>query len=264
MNNVKVSSLIIVASDVHLGYQNSNRQHFLNFLEEVCKPLGSDDHLVLLGDILDFWRRNNVTVAMENELVFNVLLSLNSKIHYIVGNHDYTLITLKLPNQQFFDVRKNLRLEEGGIPYNFIHGYQLEALAVFEPLTIEEYESLCVSLCQRTGDFIGDILSVLWDTIHLSFKKGDKRQRTISSIAEVPESRRDMHKVEQLARSSIRDLFLGLSKNERLIFGHTHRPFVEENVANSGSWVSDAAVQNTYLKIGQGKMELKIYQRKEH
>ncbi len=253
--------MILVASDVHLGYQNSNRQLFLNFLEEVCRPLGSEDHLVLLGDILDFWRRNNVAVAIENEVIFKVLESLKAKVHYVVGNHDYTLITLKLPEHQFFDVRKSFRLEVDGVSYNFIHGYQLEALAVFEPLTIEEYESLCVSLCQRTGDFIGDILSVLWDTIHLSFKKGDRRQQTIRSITEVPESRRDMHRVEQLARSSVRDLFLGLSRNERLVFGHTHRPFIEDTVANTGSWVSDAEVQNTYITIENGKMELKIYRK---
>jgi len=255
--------LILAASDVHLGYQNSNRQDFLSFLEEVCKQLGQDDHLVLLGDILDFWRRNNVTVAIENELVFNTLASLDAKIHYVIGNHDYSLINLELPNNQFLDVRKTLKLEESGHSYNFIHGYQLEALAVFEPLTIEEYESLCISLCQRTGDFVGDILSILWETIHLSFKKGDKRHKTISSIVDVPESRRDMHKVEQLARSSVRNLFLGLSKNERLIFGHTHRPFIEDDVANTGSWVSDSQVQNTYLKIENGKMELITYQKKE-
>jgi len=245
----------------HLGYQESNRQSFLNFLEEICRPLGPEDSLVLLGDILDFWRRNNVAVAIENELIFETMESLKAKVHYIVGNHDYTLITLKLPENQFFNVKKTLRLEDNGISYNFIHGYQLEALAVFEPLTIEEYESLCVSLCQRTGDFIGDILSVLWDTIHLSFKKGDKRQQTMRSITEVPESRRDMHRVEQLARSSVKDLFLGLSWDSKLIFGHTHRPFVEDNVANTGSWVSDAKMQNTYLEIEGGKMELKTYNR---
>ena len=156
-----VNNLILVVSDVHLGYQKSNRRDFLNFLEEVCKPLDQDDHLVLLGDILDFWRRNNVTVALENELIFKTLQSLKSKVHYIVGNHDYSLITLRLPESQFFDVRKSIRIEDNEIPYNFIHGYQLEVLAIFEPLTIGEYESLCISLCQRTGDFIGDILSVL-------------------------------------------------------------------------------------------------------
>jgi len=252
--------LIVVVSDVHLGYRNSNRQLFLKFLEEICKPLGPDDHLILLGDILDFWRRNNVLVAIENEIIFKTLESLNSKIHYIVGNHDYTLITLKLPENQYFNVVKTLRIRDGGATYNFIHGYQLEVLALLEPLTIEEYESICISLCQRTGDFIGDILSVLWDTLHLSFKKGDRRQKAISSITEVPESRRDMHRVEQLAKSSVKDLFLGLERGARLIFGHTHRPFIDGNVANSGSWVSDATIQNTYITIENGNMELKVYQ----
>ena len=79
---MRVNNLILAVSDVHLGYQESNRRDFLSFLKEVCKPLGPDDHLVLLGDILDFWRRNNVTVAIENQLIFKTLESLKSKVHY--------------------------------------------------------------------------------------------------------------------------------------------------------------------------------------
>jgi predicted phosphodiesterase len=71
-----------------------------------------------------------------------------------------------------------------------------------------------------------------------------------------------MHRVDQLARSSARHLFLGLGKDDNLIFGHTHRPFVDEHVANTGSWVSDSQVQNTYLIVDEGKMRLKHFESK--
>jgi predicted phosphodiesterase len=43
--------------------------------------------------------------------------------------------------------------------------------------------------------------------------------------------------------------------NQVLVFGHTHRPFVnkKENVANTGSWVTDAAdYYNTYVELQRG------------
>lgn len=247
--------MILAVSDVHLGYGASNSRAFKEFLSSRCKSLGKNDVLVLLGDIFDFWRRNNVAVALENENVFSMLENLDATIHYVVGNHDYTLVDLKAVDRPF-DVSKDLRLENGGKTFNFIHGYQLEVLANLEPLTIKEYEELCISLCLRTGDFFGDILSILWDMLHLSFKKGDRRKNAIHSISDVPESRKNMDKVRQLATSRVKDLFLGLGKDEILVFGHIHRPFIDGRTANTGCWVSDAATQNTYLEIDNGEMKL--------
>jgi UDP-2,3-diacylglucosamine pyrophosphatase LpxH len=215
---------------------------------------------VLLGDIFDFWRRNNVEVALENESLFSILESLEATIHYIIGNHDYTLVDLKAVDKPF-DVSKELKLENGGKIFSFIHGYQLEVLANLEPLTIREYEDLCVSLCLRTGDFFGDVLSIMWDMLHLSFKKGDRRKNAINSISDVPESRKNMDRVRQFSVSRVKDLFLGLGKEETLVFGHTHRPFIHERTANTGCWVSDAEKQNTYIEIENGEMKLFNYEK---
>ncbi|MGA8903990.1 MAG: hypothetical protein WB661_03160, partial [Candidatus Bathyarchaeia archaeon] len=48
---------------------------------------------------------------------------------------------------------------------------------------------------------------------------------------------------------------------EVLIFGHTHVPFVNkaENVANTGSWVKDAAIHNTYVELSDGKPRLFVF-----
>jgi len=251
--------LIIAASDIHLGYDHVNKEPFMKFLDEIGKSLGRSDHFIPLGDIFDFWRRNNVAVVLENEDIVEKLESLTANMHYIPGNHDFTFARLNPSGTRPFNVQKILTLQDDGNTFSFMHGYQLEVLANLEPLTIEEYEELCVSLCQRTGDFIGDLLSFLWDSIHLSFKRGDKRRDMVQSIGEMPEKRKDMHKIDRLARSRVKDLFLGLGKDDRFIFGHTHRPFLDGSVANVGCWVSDAAVQNTYLKIENGEMQLLQY-----
>ena len=84
--------MIIAVSDVHLGYDKCNLNDFLRFLNE-CDSAGID-HLILLGDILDFWRKNNAEVVTEkkNAEILAKLAKLNVKnIHYVVGNHDYYL-----------------------------------------------------------------------------------------------------------------------------------------------------------------------------
>jgi len=57
----------------------------------------------------------------------------------------------------------------------------------------------------------------------------------------------------------VKDLFLGLGKDETLVFGHIHRPFILERTANTGCWVSDAEKQNTYVEIDNGEMKLQSY-----
>ena len=49
--------MIVAVSDVHLGHKDEGKQErFLEFLDR-CDT-GEIDHLVLLGDIFDFWRRS--------------------------------------------------------------------------------------------------------------------------------------------------------------------------------------------------------------
>jgi predicted phosphodiesterase len=46
-----------------------------------------------------------------------------------------------------------------------------------------------------------------------------------------------------------------------LVFGHTHRPFVntDNNVVNAGSWVSDADITNTFVELEGNKIRLQQY-----
>ena len=80
--------MIVVVSDVHLGYSGADT-YFLDFLESfIAKE--RVDHLVMAGDIIDFWRRSIDNVLAESKQICQVLEHLTRKtaLHYICGNHD--------------------------------------------------------------------------------------------------------------------------------------------------------------------------------
>ena len=90
---------IVVVSDVHLGYEKSDRDNFQIFLEsETISKLNDKDHFVLLGDIVDFWRNQNSDIFLDekNKNILSKLvdISLQTNTYYIIGNHDYSMINL--------------------------------------------------------------------------------------------------------------------------------------------------------------------------
>ena len=94
---------VIVASDQHLGSANSDKTAFNAFLDS----LRQDDqltHFVLLGDVVDMWRRDASGVFLENYDTISKILALQSKavqVFYIAGNHDYHVLSLQLPSYPF-------------------------------------------------------------------------------------------------------------------------------------------------------------------
>jgi len=256
--------MIIVVSDIHLGHEKSNHEDFLVFLKSELVKLDKNDHLVLLGDILEFWRGQNVQAALENKEIFEELNKLNQRthVHYIIGNHDYSILKLYENSKKFpfVKVTKNLRIPDNGTNYYFVHGYELDVFARLEPMTIEEYEKTCQDLCDRTEEVIGAILSNLWKVIKAIGNFGSDTKEAILSIQDPPEERKNMGKIRLLAESpEVRSIFLGMDYSEFLLFGHTHKPFcnIEKKVANTGSWVGDGDDVNTFVQISSGKVELK-------
>jgi UDP-2,3-diacylglucosamine pyrophosphatase LpxH len=251
--------MIIVVSDVHLGYDKCNRGDFLRFLDD-CRSIDID-HLVLLGDIMDFWRKNDAEIITNDAGVLAKLTNLNVRnIHYIPGNHDYYLLRL---NERYagnypFTVSKYLRLEDDGCKFYFIHGYELEVLANLEPLSIEEYEKFSEMLC-FSGDVLGWFYSHLWSFLQGAESVGGR----IRSMKKVPHERENIDKIYNFAISEGAYMLLGMKPEEKLVFGHTHRPFITKkgNVANTGSWVDELpkSAQNSYVEISKGEMKLKFF-----
>ncbi len=267
--------MIVAVSDVHLGHEDAGKQErFLEFLDR-CDT-GKIDHLVLLGDIFDFWRRSNGLIfycggrkrdprdqANIERLVntnCEILAKLSAlqvkKLHYVVGNHDYYIHRLQKRNPESypFEVSKTLRLEEEGRGYFFTHGYDMDVFATMESLmSIDQYEKLSESLCFLT-DKSGWLASCLWST---SEKILDLKNR-IGSMQKPPgERKEEVDLIQQFAESRAANLFLGMHPMDSLVYGHTHIPGSKKMtcgacVANTGCWSGDD--QGWYVKIVDGEV----------
>lgn len=249
--------MILVLSDVHLGYERCNRNAFNAFLDKYNKDI---EHLVILGDLFDMWRRNNAEILLENEDILKKIINLNAEnIHYIVGNHDYYMLDLgqRYSNNFPFTILKNLRLTDDQNKFYFIHGYELEVLNL-EPISLETYEDFSEKMCS-SEDIIGEVTGEIWkiiqrDNIKDTLKK-NPRERLIST--------KTSKRIYEISTSIGKCFILGMKPDERLIFGHTHGPFInkEKTVVNTGSWVNEIKkeFQNSYVEISDGEMELKFF-----
>jgi UDP-2,3-diacylglucosamine pyrophosphatase LpxH len=264
-------SKCIVVSDVHLGTELSNRDRFINFIENLENDV---DHFVLLGDILDFWRRDPVGVLLENADIIQKLMSIEPEINvsYIVGNHDFHLI--RFPQSYFgakFDLKRDLSLEYGETKYRFMHGHQLENKQFG---TLEAYETFADALCMA-GDDVGNAADMIWEKIGegggildvirnflgISMYLSNPRPKAtlpwirerVGEIMLEPEER-NMEKYEKCAVELVNEKY----KGEFLIYGHSHEPYVkaEKNLANTGSWVGGSS---DYLGTDEHGVALKSY-----
>ncbi len=259
-----VAAMIVVISDVHLGFAKSNRESFREFLDR-CMAF-EIEHFVILGDLMDFWRANNARVIIDNQDILGLIGGLNAKnIYYIPGNHDYYVHKLADRNRDFypFRVSKRLRLTDGEQIFNFTHGYELEVLANLEPMTVETYERWSERMC-FSERITGGIATRLWDMIE---NRNEDSNKAVY-MRKPPYERGGFDKVRDLATSKGVYMVLGMKPGENLVYGHTHRPFIneEKTVANTGSWVDEGPVdrpRNTYVTIEDGRMELKVFD-KDH
>ena len=61
----------VAVSDVHIGYKLSDTDKFISFLKEF-----DERELILLGDIIDLWRKANATVLLKSDEVFELLSTI--------------------------------------------------------------------------------------------------------------------------------------------------------------------------------------------
>lgn len=179
------------------------------------------------------------------------------------GNHDYLIHRLarRYPGQFPFQVQKKVMLEDGGARIHLLHGYELEVLASLEPMTIELYEQFSDRMCfsQRT---FGGIATWLWGL----FENRNEIAGDIEQMNLPPEERSTFDRERALAISGGAYLVAGMWPGDKLVYGHTHKPFInEENtVANTGSWVDEGPAdrpRNTYVTIDGGRMKLREFGR---
>jgi UDP-2,3-diacylglucosamine pyrophosphatase LpxH len=249
----------IVVSDVHLGGDKSDKAAFNAFLSSL-----RDDHqatdLVLLGDIVDMWRRDASGVFLENIDTVKIIMDLQNKlkVHCVAGNHDYHLLKLKnfAPHHHYpLEFTETLELRDGDCTYRFMHGHEFEygkELTLMRPIM--------ETLCHVMSDSEGVVEDELW--AHLERKVSYLRYRVLTmkarSLKDGPEVR-FKDKLEHIERRAY-DEIRGKS-GQLLVFGHTHHPFINqrEDLVNTGSWLKDATTRNTYVELKGGRPRLFVF-----
>jgi UDP-2,3-diacylglucosamine pyrophosphatase LpxH len=237
--HISTLTVIVVVSDVHLGYDKSDKDNFSNFVSSELTKLNKNDHLVLLGDILDFWRGNCVDVSVEYKkgntisdlrttnqegIIIKKLYDLlkQTQVHYVIGNHDYSILYFSKRVDAFpFLVVRDLHLPVKGSnkKFYFTHGYEFEVLANFAFMTIEEYENICQYLCDVRQTTLGKIESTVWSALHLQFtgKKFGEHYAAVEPITKPPEDRmKELHPSGKSAEDRMKPLLNPRNKIEEL------------------------------------------------
>jgi len=123
----------IVISDLHLLSKKTLAQKLLQFL----KSIKTVKCLILLGDIIDFWRYQLNKLDKESQQlhlsIIEYLLKLAKKgvqIHYVLGNHDEIVWqfigeNLTFGNVSFYD---HLILSYPNTKILLIHGHQFDLI----------------------------------------------------------------------------------------------------------------------------------------
>jgi len=239
--------VIVVASDQHLGYTNSNAGAFSSFLDDLSRR--SDvDTLVILGDFVDMWRRDVSGLFLEfNDILEKVLtLKKQMKVYCVAGNHDFHLLKLTEAGYPLTFLRE-LTLQGDGVTYVLKHGWE------FDP---DQREPIMELLCYNLSDESGNVRSDVWENL-------TKVGGVVKSLQDLVDKHLGQDKYIQhlMAPPNVRlsgtysdvenKAISSVLPGQILVFGHTHHPFLSKskNVANSGSWVSDETVTNTYVEL---------------
>lgn len=252
--------MIVAISDTHLGTDDLgdayNRREdvkaFVRYLRDELQP----DHLVLNGDIEDFWRRDMRTLTRENYDVFYRLRELQeagTAVHYVLGNHDWYARNDVLEGQRSYyadNYSVALSLQEAGKTYTFMHGHQFDPLQdpwYFDKLALISDDvygarfSHLWELFSRTEDLADAFATakhiVLDRLIRGKFRDRIARMDRCQSGCQAEE---ELHAARRYAQEQL--------ETDVLCLGHTHVPGITEDgrAANSGAWV---AGMNTYLQI---------------
>jgi UDP-2,3-diacylglucosamine pyrophosphatase LpxH len=246
---------VLVATDQHLGYANSDVASFENFLDYVS---GRSDvgTLAILGDLVDMWRRDVSGLLLEERKSMDKLVELSSsmKVSFIVGNHDYHLRELEDHGYPFQFLESMAPIDVGPLSYKFMHGWE------FDP---EQQPPIMEALCHNLSDTDGvertevyRAFTGLEDKLEALLQLHGGMDGFIDHLLQGPESRLEavLPSVEKTAYSS-------LKPGERLVFGHTHKPFVsaDERLVNAGSWVTDAPVHNTFVELDGVQVRLYVF-----
>ena len=139
-----------------------------------------------------------------------------------------------------YNINKYFRVRSGEKNFFLVHGHELEVESKLISMKLSEYNKISDELC-RMNDTEGKIASYLHEAFNKLFTKG---QPQITDFLQTAEQRQGMDAIDRFAKSKAKYPLLGMQLSDILIFGHTHRPYLdsENSVINTGAWVADMLV----------------------
>ncbi|MFW9834877.1 MAG: metallophosphoesterase [Candidatus Thorarchaeota archaeon] len=179
----------VAVSDVHIGNwdDEKNKRAFESFVNGFLQKSRRIDHLIILGDFLDLWRRDDDQLIRENSYLLQQLVNMKRSgnighLDYVVGNHDYLIpwytwrgytvrsesrkrrallnefdfTEASSENPNFLNLPKQGEQINTAKSFVFKHGHQ-DGPGQLGSV----YDELCVWLCHQ-GNTSGLITSVIW------------------------------------------------------------------------------------------------------
>jgi len=253
---------IVAFSDVHLGFDRSNSKDLLEFLRQLQSRSDLRD-LVIVGDFIDLWRRDVIGLEFEVSRYIEELKTLQktTNVHYVVGNHDFHVKYLKRHGYPF-KFSDSLTLERLGYKVKFLHGYQCDPIQnLLGPNTSE-------ILCWTLSDEAGEMKSKLWDLVGSKMKMSrEEFDEKVDLLRTPPEERARAQAFGPFTDfvNCIKANLKITGQNEFIVFGHTHRPFIdiENRVANTGCWIKGSKPTNTYFEFKEWPPRIVEFRGKE-
>ncbi|MDD5475517.1 MAG: UDP-2,3-diacylglucosamine diphosphatase [Syntrophales bacterium] len=233
----------VFLSDAHLwNNRDIGYRKLISFFEEIT---GTVTHLVVAGDLFDFWFCDENNIYPEFREMYKVLLELKRRgtdIHLIEGNHDFFMD--QAFNGHGIRIYPNEALIElGGKKIYVSHGDTIDR-SNRRYLLLRRFlrSNLFYSLQKKMPSVL------LWTIAGMTSNSSRKYQNRPEGIVSV---------MKRFAREKISD---GI---DAVILGHSHRPHLEEcrSGGRAGAFVllGDWVTHFSYLTLIDGNFSLEFY-----
>jgi UDP-2,3-diacylglucosamine pyrophosphatase LpxH len=222
----------LLMSDVHIGFKFSRAKDAVEVLENE-----KFDRLILVGDIFDIENMMKRPYWDEHHTAFlKKILKLAKKMDviYVIGNHDYPLYYLQEYTDKLAKVHlcREFEYESGGKKITCVHGDQFDSVSH----RLQSVGDFFYNLLLHLNTFVAKIQS-LFGMKYWSLSKWckNKVKSTINKAF------------------SIEEKLKNLNNSDVVVYGHTHMPYVTDDLVNTGTFVEIA----TYVIEKDGVFTLK-------
>lgn len=221
---------LVVLSDIHLGTYGCHARELLQYLKTI-RP----KRLILNGDIIDMWQFNKRYWPKSHMQVIKYitgLLTKNTKVTYLTGNHDEMLRKFAGFKLGSFRIDNKLVLSLSGKKAWIFHG------DVFD-VTMQHSKWLA-----KLGAVGYDTLILINTVVNWCLNKIGRERISLSKRVKdsVKSAIKFIHDFEQTAA----DIAIG-NNYDFVVCGHIHHPEIKKIVTdkgevtylNSGDWIEN-------------------------